>query len=119
VAREAAASDFVILALSGDRHLSFGFKRWIESWLTPAMDGSFSLVALFDSDRSTSHAGSARYCLREMSATAGVAFFAHSPSGNDVLPAATSPDRAEVIGRAAPRQRSVRKQRVHEIPVAA
>jgi hypothetical protein len=119
VAREAAASDFVILALRGDRHLSFGFKRWIESWLTPAMDGGLSLIALFDSNRRTSHAASARYSLREMSAMAGVAFFAHCPSGNDVLPPATLPEHAEVAERTSPRPRSLRRQRLRRIPVTA
>lgn len=102
VARDVADSDFVIIALRGDRHLSLGFKRWIESWLTPALDSGFSLIALLDPSQGSSHTVSVRYSLRQMSAAAGVAFFALCPSGHDALPSTTSPDYSEVIERIAP-----------------
>src|SRR5687767_14905833 len=55
-ARDAAASDFVIIALRADRPLSRELKGWVESWLTQRLKASFSLIVLFDSPRSTSHA---------------------------------------------------------------
>lgn len=109
VAQETAASDYVIIALRGDRHLSRGFRRWIESWLTPSLDQRFSLIALFDSTRSASHAASARYSLRELSAAAGVPFFAYCPSGSDVPPTATSLDRTAPVELRNPR-RSLNEQ---------
>ena len=120
VARDAAASDFVILALRGDRDLSFGFKRWIQSWLTLAAARGCSLITLFDPNRSTQPTASgARYFLRDMSATAGITFFAYCPCGNDVPSAPALGDHAEVIERPAPRRRIVRRQEIHEIPVTA
>lgn len=117
VARAAAASDFVILALRGDRDLSFGFKRWIQSWLTLTMDRGCSLVTLFDPNRSTPHtASAARYYLREISATAGVAFFACWASRNDVPPVATLRDATEVPEGIAPHRQIARGQR---FPIAA
>src|SRR6187401_1679743 len=48
IARDAAASEFVILALRGDTALSFAARDLIESWLACASGGIASLVALFD-----------------------------------------------------------------------
>ena len=120
VAREAAASDFVILGLRGDRALSFGFKRWIQSWLTPTVNRGCSLITLFDPNRSAAPTASgARYFLRDMSATAGIAFFALCPSRNDVPSALALADHAGEIERPAPRRHIVRRQEIHEIPVTA
>jgi hypothetical protein len=78
MARDAAASEFVILSLRGDTSLSLAAKRWIESWLTRVAGGPACLVALFDPERSVApHADGARCYLRCVAARASVAFFAH------------------------------------------
>lgn len=77
--REAAVSDFVILALRGDTSLPFATKHWIETWLETANGEAACLVALFDPNRNTARfANSTRTYLRHVASAAGVDFFAHS-----------------------------------------
>lgn len=52
IARDAAASDFVILSLRGDSRLSMATRVWIGTWLAGAVDRPACLVALFDPERS-------------------------------------------------------------------
>jgi hypothetical protein len=78
IARDAAASEFVILSLRGDAGLSVEMKAWIESWLAGATGGPASLVALFDPERSiVRYVESARCYFRHVTGSAGVAFFGH------------------------------------------
>lgn len=78
MARDAAASEFVILSLRGDTSLAVAGKQWLELWLAGAANGPSILIALFDPERSTApHAEGDRCYLRHIAAGAGVAFFAH------------------------------------------
>ena len=78
IARDAAASEFVIFSLRGNTSLSIATRVWIEAWLASADSESASLVALFDPERiRRGPAEGVRYYLRHAAAEASVAFFAH------------------------------------------
>lgn len=111
-AGDAAASDFVILALRGDRDLSFGFKRWIESWLATAVERGCSVIALFDPGMDTQLAEFAARCyLRETCAGAGVAFFACQSSSGFPSPEQRRSGRVVIEERAPARVRTADRQR--------
>jgi len=79
IARDAAASEVVILSLRGDSSLSMATRGWIGTWLTGACDSSACLVALFDPERSRrGPAEGTRHYLRHVAGEARVGFFAHS-----------------------------------------
>ncbi|MDR3402334.1 MAG: hypothetical protein P4L99_07530 [Chthoniobacter sp.] len=78
ISDDTAASEFLLLSLRGDSSLSSSTKQWLESLLERAEAGTTSLIALFDPVRSvTPHAESMRCYLRQVTAQAGVTFFAH------------------------------------------
>jgi len=79
IVRDAAGSEFVILSLRGDASLSTEMKAWIEAWLVGAAGGPASLIAQFDPERSVAHhVENTRAYFRQVTASAGVAFFCHS-----------------------------------------
>jgi hypothetical protein len=82
IARDAAASEFVILSLRSATNLSTAAKRWIESWLADVREESAGLIVLFDPEQRPPTAGLRRY-LRRITARAGVGFFAHWAAGTD------------------------------------
>jgi hypothetical protein len=106
MARDAVASEFVILSLRGDTVLSPAAKRWNQDWMKAA-GGRSSLIALFDPGRSTGAAEEIRAYLRRASADAGVPFFAHYrvPSAEEVE---FKPKCEEVEEPAHPRESSPR-----------
>lgn len=74
--RDAAASDFVILSLRGDRHLSLAQKGWLARCLENAGTRAASLVALFDPTRTQfATMGGTREFLKYQATAVGVSFF--------------------------------------------
>ena len=77
IQRDAASSEFVIVALRGCSSLSMTIKRRVESWLKDAA-GVGGLVVLFDPRHCMSpHTESTRLYLRHAADKAGAAFYAH------------------------------------------
>lgn len=78
ISRDAAASEFLLLSLRGDRTLSGTTRCWLESSLAGAVPDITNVIALFDPVRGVaSHVESTRSYLRQVTALAGVTFFAH------------------------------------------
>ncbi|MEO7319185.1 MAG: hypothetical protein ABIZ56_09370, partial [Chthoniobacteraceae bacterium] len=118
VARQAAESDYVILALRGDIHISFGVKNWIEAWLALAVAGPSCLVALLHSPR-TSTSSAARYYLRNVTAAAGIDFFAHSTVASGEEPILDLPILEEAIVKPLPPRAASRRSELRGILIAA
>jgi len=106
ISQEAATSEFLLLSLRGDSSLSSATKQWLESLLERVDAGTTSLIALFDPVRSVApHAESMRCYLRQVTAQAGVTFFAHCSTTLDASDREPADEDAEFAAISKPRRR--------------
>jgi hypothetical protein len=78
IAADAAASEFLVVSLRRGT-LSSATRHWIETWLGEARARGASLIGLFEPAAAEVAAmESMRWYLRQVTAEANVAFFAHS-----------------------------------------
>jgi len=116
IARDAAASEFVIVSLRSDTSLSIATKDLLESWLALAAGGPSSLIALFDPVRTlVRFAESARFYLRQVATDAGVAFFGDfTAAPNEAKTIPFPVDAEEPVASLRRRRARSRRVEIHE-----